>query len=114
MRRTKLGLTMLCVLAAMSCGKSEARKLSEVRSCSAITMDAAGAANCLVLQYRWKKDQALTAAPRLPHQQDSTPPGPPPSRREAGAPPHPKKNKKNATPAPGGPTPRPLCACSAA
>src|SRR5437762_13694922 len=72
MRRTKLGLTTLCVLAAMSCGKSEARKLSEIRSCSAITMDAAGAANCLVLQYRWKKDQALAAARRFQHEQDST------------------------------------------
>jgi hypothetical protein len=72
MRWTKPGLTALCVLAATSCGKSEAKKLGEVRSCSAITMDAAGAANCLVLQYRWKKDQALTAARRFQHEQDST------------------------------------------
>ena len=72
MRWTKPGLTALCVLAATSCGKSEAKKLAEVRSCSAITMDAAGAANCLVLQYRWKKDQALTAARRFQHEQDST------------------------------------------
>src|SRR2546429_754658 len=35
-------------------------------------MEAAGAANCLVLQYRWKKDQALTAARRFQHEQDST------------------------------------------
>src|SRR2546429_9235597 len=35
-------------------------------------MEAAGAANCLVLQYRWKKDQALTAARRFHHEQDST------------------------------------------
>src|SRR5256885_15985432 len=72
MRWTKPGLTALCVLAATSCGKSEAKKLAEVRSCSAITMDAAGAANCLVLQYRWKKDQALTAARHFQHEQDST------------------------------------------
>ena len=72
MRWTKPGLTALCVLAATSCGKSEAKKLAEVRSCSAITMDAAGAANCLVLQYRWKKDQALTAARRFQREQDST------------------------------------------
>ena len=72
MRWTKPGLTVLCVLAATSCGKSEAKKLAEVRSCSAITMDAAGAANCLVLQYRWKKDQALTAARHFQHEQDST------------------------------------------
>src|SRR5437867_12116453 len=72
MRWTKPGLTALCVLAATSCSKSEAKKLAEVRSCSAITMDAAGAANCLVLQYRRKKDQALTAAGRFQHEQDST------------------------------------------
>src|SRR5256885_14177686 len=72
MRWTKPGLTALCVLAATSCGKSEAKKLAEVRSCSAITMDAAGAANCLVLQYRWKKDQALAAARRFQHEEDST------------------------------------------
>src|SRR2546423_8166743 len=72
MRWTKPCLTALCVFAAMSCGKSEAKKLAEIRSCSAITMDAAGAANCLVLQYRWKKDQALAAARRFQHEQDST------------------------------------------
>ena len=72
MRWTKPCLTALCVFAATSCSKSEAKKLAEVRSCSAITMDAAGAANCLVLQYRWKKDQALTAARRFQHEQDST------------------------------------------
>src|SRR5256885_16378329 len=74
MRWTKPCLTALCVFAATSCSKSEAKKLSEVRSCSAITMDAAGAAHCLVLQYRWKKDQALTAARHLQHEQDSTAP----------------------------------------
>src|SRR5947208_16216298 len=72
MRWTKPCLTALCVFAATSCSKSEAKKLAEVRSCSAITMDAAGAANCLVLQYRWKKDQALTAARRFQDEQDST------------------------------------------
>src|SRR5438105_15562265 len=71
MRWTKPCLTALCVFAATSCSKSEAKKLAEVRSCSAITMDAAGAANCLVLQYRWKKDQALTAARRFQHEQDN-------------------------------------------
>jgi hypothetical protein len=72
MRWTKAGLAALAVLPALGCGKSEAKKLAEVRSCSAITMDAGGAANCLVLQYRWKKDQALTAARRFQHEQDST------------------------------------------
>src|SRR2546430_14705215 len=109
MRRTKLGLTMLCVLAAMSCGKSEARKLSEVRSCSAITMDAAGAANCLVLQYRWKKDQALTAARHFQHEQDSTAQFSADSGWRAGAARHVKEIKEWAahpsgelTPCPGG------------
>src|SRR2546430_9336216 len=91
MRWTKPCLTALCVFAATSCSKSEAKKLAEVRSCSAITMDAAGAANCLVLQYRWKKDQALTAAPRLPHEQGSTAPGTAAFRLRGGGARHPKK-----------------------
>src|SRR2546429_6369226 len=107
MRWTKPGLTALCVLAATSCGKSEAKKLAEVRSCSAITMDAAGAANCLVLQYRWKKDQALTAARRLQHQQDNTPQGTPHSRWKAGAPRHPQKIHESATEPSGALAPRP-------
>src|SRR2546430_17430726 len=94
MRWTKPCLTALCVFAATSCSKSEAKKLAEVRSCSAITMDAAGAANCLVLQYRWKKDQALTAAPRLPHAEDSPPQGPPESGRGGGAARPPQKIKQ--------------------
>src|SRR2546425_13252768 len=71
MRWTKPGLTALCVLAATSCGKSEAKKLAEVRACSEITMDAAGAANCLVLQYKWKKKEALAYAQRFQFEQDS-------------------------------------------
>src|SRR2546422_10932695 len=97
MRWTKPGLTALCVLAATSCGKSEAKKLAEVRSCSAITMDAAGAANCLVLQYRWKKDQALTAARRFQHEQDSTAQGTADSGRRGGGRPPPEREKPSAT-----------------
>src|SRR2546422_10665640 len=108
MRWTKPGLTALCVLAATSCGKSEAKKLAEVRSCSAITMDAAGAANCLVLQYRWNKDQALTAARGFQHEQDSTAQGTADSGWRAGAPRQPKKVKQNATGSSGGANPRPL------
>src|SRR3989442_5612026 len=93
MRWTKPGLTALCALAATSCGKSEAKKLAEVRSCSAITMDAAGAANCLVLQYRWKKDQALTAARRFQHEQDSPAQVTADSGWRADAPPHLKEVK---------------------
>src|SRR2546423_14136497 len=95
MRWTKPCLTALCVFAATSCSKSEAKKLAEVRSCSAITMDAAGAANCLVLQYRWKKEQALTAARRLQHQQDRTAQGTPGSRLGGGGPGPPQKSKQN-------------------
>src|SRR2546430_17595439 len=58
-------------LAALACSKSPAKKLAEVRSCSAITVDAAGAAQCLVLQYKWKQPEALTAATRYQHEQDS-------------------------------------------
>src|SRR2546427_3905899 len=108
MRWTKPGLTALCVLAATSCGKSEAKKLAEVRSCSAITMDAAGAANCLVLQYRWKKDQALTAARRFQHEQDSTAQVTADSGWRAGAPRHPKKNKQSAHDPAGDVAPCPL------
>jgi hypothetical protein len=71
MRSTKCRVAALGLLLAVGCGKSEAKKLEEIRSCSAITMDAKGAANCLVLQYKWKKDAALTAAQRYQHQQDS-------------------------------------------
>jgi hypothetical protein len=71
MRRTKTWLTALLTLGAVACGKSEAKKLSEVRSCSAITMDAKGAAQCLVLQYKWKQSEALAAATRFQNQQDS-------------------------------------------
>src|SRR2546427_12235001 len=107
MRWTKPGLTALCVLAATSCGKSEAKKLAEVRSCSAITMDAAGAANCLVLQYRWKKDQALTAARRFQHEQDSTTQFTADSGWRADAARHEKEIKQGAAAPPGdvGPAP---------
>jgi len=72
MRRTKLGLAVLFALAVASCGKSEARKLREIRSCSKITMDAKGEAQCLVLQYKWNRNEADAAAARFQHQQDST------------------------------------------
>ena len=71
MRGTKAGLAALLALGAAACGKSEAKKMEEVRSCSAITMDAKGAAQCLVLQYKWKQPEALAAATRFQQQQDS-------------------------------------------
>ncbi len=71
MRWTKGRLAASLALAALACGKSEARKLEEVRSCSAITMDAQGAAQCLVLQYKWKQAAALAAATTFQQEQDS-------------------------------------------
>jgi hypothetical protein len=74
MRWTKawhVGLAVLPALTTLGCGKSEAKKLEEVRACSAITMDAKGAANCLVLQYEWKQDEARTAAQRFERERDS-------------------------------------------
>ncbi len=62
MRRTKARFAILLVLPVLGCGKSEAKKREEVRSCSAITMDVPGAAQCLVLQYRWRKAPAESAA----------------------------------------------------
>ena len=67
--------TKACVpvvlVACLGACKSEARKLREVRECSAITMDAKGAAQCLVLQYRWKQSAALAAATAYQQEQDS-------------------------------------------
>jgi hypothetical protein len=58
-------------LALLACGKSAAKKAAEVRECSAITMDAKGAAQCLVLQHKWSQTEALTAATAYQRQQDS-------------------------------------------
>src|SRR5213593_3049735 len=53
-------ITVCLALVTLAC-KSEAKKLVEVRACSAITMDAPGAANCLVLQYKWRKREGRVA-----------------------------------------------------
>jgi len=71
MRRTKARFAILLVLPVLGCGKSEAKKREEVRSCSRITMDAPGAAQCLVLQYRWRKASAESAAAAYERQRDS-------------------------------------------
>jgi len=55
----------------LACGRSEAKKLDQVRACSAITTDADGAATCLVQQYRWKQAEALVYARRFEHERDS-------------------------------------------
>ncbi|HEY6208827.1 MAG TPA: hypothetical protein VIW28_07200 [Gemmatimonadales bacterium] len=71
MRATKARFAILLGLPVLGCGKSEAKKREEVRSCSAITMDAPGAAECLVLQYRWRKAPAESAAAAYERQRDS-------------------------------------------
>src|SRR6059036_4043746 len=71
MRWTKAWLAAAVTLSAVACVKSAAKKAAEVRECSRITMDAKGAAQCLVLQYKWKPAQALTAATTYQQEQDS-------------------------------------------
>jgi hypothetical protein len=71
MRRTQVWPIALAGVSLAGCGKSEATKLDEVRRCAAITVDATGAAECLVLQYRWKQAEALAAATAYGRQQDS-------------------------------------------
>src|SRR5436853_2935199 len=70
-RCTRSRFTAALTLALLGCGKSAARKAAEVRECSAITMNAKGAAQCLVLQYKWKQTEALTAATAYQQHQDS-------------------------------------------
>src|SRR5207237_8014693 len=71
-RWSKAWLAAVVAAAALGCFKSAAKKAAEVRECSRITMDAKGAAQCLVLQYKWKQPAALAAATRYQHEQDST------------------------------------------
>ena len=71
MRWTRSRFTAALTLAVLACGKSAAKKAAEVRECSAITMDAKGAAQCLVLQHKWSQTEALTAATAYQRQQDS-------------------------------------------
>jgi len=70
-RCTRSRFTAALTLALLACGKSVAKKAAEVRECSAITMDAKGAAQCLVLQHKWSQTEALTAATAYQRQQDS-------------------------------------------
>jgi hypothetical protein len=71
MRWTKAWCAATAALVVLACGRSAARAAKEVRACSAITMDAKGAAQCLVLQYKWKRSEAETAALAFQRQQDS-------------------------------------------
>src|SRR2546428_12712065 len=71
MRWTKAWFAAAVTASTLACFKSAAKKAAEVRECSRITMNAQGAAQCLVLQYKWKQDAALTAATAYQQQQDS-------------------------------------------
>src|SRR3989449_4417397 len=71
MRWTKAWLAAAVTASALACFKTAAKKAAEVRECSRITMDAQGAAQCLVLQYKWKQPAALAAATKYQQEQDS-------------------------------------------
>ena len=70
-RGTRSRFTAALTLVLLACGKSASRKAAEVRECSAITMDAKGAAQCLVLQHNWKQTEALRAATAYQQHEDS-------------------------------------------
>src|SRR5436190_9709971 len=70
-RWSKAWLAAVVAAAALGCFKSAAKKAAEVRECSRITMDAKGAAQCLVLQYKWNQAAAVTAATTYQQEQDS-------------------------------------------
>ena len=67
----RVGRALVTLALAAARGKSLAKMTEEVRSCSAITMEAKGAAQCLVLQYKWKPVRADSAATAFQRQQDS-------------------------------------------
>ena len=64
-------LVSLLAFAAIGCGKSEAARRKEVQNCSAVTLDAAGISQCLVVQYHWKEPEAGTAGHARQHELDS-------------------------------------------
>src|SRR5437899_1113567 len=71
LRWTKAGFAAPVTASALGCFKAAAKKAAEVRECSRITMDAKGAAQCLVLQYKWTQAAALAAATTYQQEQDS-------------------------------------------
>jgi len=71
MRWTRVCLAAVPTLFALACFKTAAQKAAEVRECSRITMNAQGAAQCLVLQHNWKEPAALAAATKYQQEQDS-------------------------------------------
>jgi hypothetical protein len=71
MRRLSTRLALLG-LAAVSCGKSEAKLRQQVKDCSAISIDAAGISACLVAQFRWDSVRAAVAGVARQRELDST------------------------------------------
>lgn len=61
-------ITLLIV--ASACGKKATRR-DEVVECSSISLDAKGTTQCLVQLYRWKVDEATTAAQARARELDS-------------------------------------------
>jgi hypothetical protein len=60
MQRLTTTLALLS-FAAVSCGKSEATLRHEIKSCSAVTLDAPGISKCLVAQFKWDSSKAAAA-----------------------------------------------------
>ncbi len=72
MRGMKAWFAALVILPALGCKKSPEKKHQELLSCGAITLDAAGLAQCLELQYTWKHAEAVATAQGFQHERDST------------------------------------------
>jgi hypothetical protein len=70
MRRVTTTLALLG-LAALSCGRSAAKLRQEVKSCSAISLDARGISRCLVAQFKWDQAKATQAGVARQRELDS-------------------------------------------
>lgn len=70
MRRVTITVALLG-LAAVSCGKSEAKLHQEIKSCSAISLDAPGISKCLVAQFKWDSLKATAAGVTRQRELDS-------------------------------------------
>jgi hypothetical protein len=64
-------LVAATLTALVCCAKSESTKEKEVSSCSSITSDAQGLAQCLVMRYKWDGTDALPVATSAQRQKDS-------------------------------------------
>jgi hypothetical protein len=68
-RAFQLSIVVLAV-ALSACGKKATRR-DEVVECSSISLDAKGTTQCLVQLYKWKVDEATTAAQARARELDS-------------------------------------------